>query len=120
MAILAQLIDDVVANRFEIKGKTLNLGRHPKNDIQIDEQAVSSRHANISVIPNAHFPEYQEFYLDDLDSTNGTFINDVRISERTRLHNNDVIRLAWNKFKFLDDMESHLEKTVHMLKETKS
>jgi pSer/pThr/pTyr-binding forkhead associated (FHA) protein len=120
MALLAQLVDDVVANRFEVKGKKLSLGRHHKNDIQIDEQAISSRHALIYAEANAHFPEYSEFYLEDLGSTNGTFINDEKIHGKTRLHHNDVIRLAWNKFKFIDDLEGKLERTVHMLKDTKS
>lgn len=119
MAILAQLIDDVVANRFDLKGVRLSLGRHPKNDIQIDEQAVSSRHAIITAVANTHFPEYREFYLEDLGSTNGTFVNDEQLTKKIRLHHNDVIRLAWNKFKFVDDMESKLEKTVHMLGGTK-
>ena len=120
MALLAQLVDDVVANRFDIKGKQLSLGRHHNNDIQIDEQAVSSRHALITSVANAHFPEFKEYFLQDLDSTNGTFINDEKITGKTRLHHNDIIRLAWNKFKFVDDMEGKLEKTVHMLKDTKS
>lgn len=120
MAVLAQLVDDVVANRFDIDGSKLYMGRHHKNNVQIDEQAVSSRHAVISIEANTHFPEFSEFYLEDLDSTNGTFINDKRINGKVRLHNNDQIRLAWNKFKFIDDMEGELERTVHMLKETKS
>lgn len=120
MAVLAQLIDDVVANRFDIKGKQLSLGRHHKNDIQIDEQAISSRHALISIEANTHFPEYSEYYLEDVGSTNGTYINDEKINKKVRLHHNDVIRLAWNKFKFVDDRESELERTVHMLKDTKS
>lgn len=120
MAVLAQLVDDVVANRFEVKDKKLSLGRHHKNDIQIDEQAVSSRHALIYADANRHFPEYSEYYLEDLDSTNGTFINNEKISGKVRLHHNDVIRLAWTKFKFIDDMEGELEKTVHMLKDTRS
>ncbi len=120
MAVLAQLVDDVVANRFEISRKRLSIGRHHNNDIQIDEQAVSSRHALISTEANPDFPDYKEFFVEDLGSTNGTFVNDEKVTSKTRLHNNDVIRLAWNKFKFIDSMEGQLEKTVHMLKDTRS
>ena len=120
MAVLAQLVDDVVANRFEINRKRLSMGRHHNNDIQIDEHAVSGRHALIVVEANPDFPDYKEYFVEDLGSTNGTFVNDEKISGKTRLHNNDVIRLAWNKFKFIDDREGQLEKTVHMLKDTKS
>jgi len=119
MAVIAQMVDDVVATRFEINRKRLSIGRHHNNDIQIDEQAVSSRHAMIHSEVNPHFPEYKEFYLEDLGSTNGTFVNDEKVSGKRRLHNNDVIRLAWNKFKFMDNMEGQMEKTVHMLKDTR-
>ena len=120
MAVLAQLIDDVVATRFEMNGKRLSIGRHHNNDIQIDEQAVSSRHALIHTEANQDFPDYKEYYLEDLGSTNGTFVNDEKISRKVRLHSNDVIRLAWNKFKFIDSMEGEMEQTVHMLKETRA
>lgn len=119
MAVLAQLVDDVVATRFDISRKRLSLGRHQNNDIQIDEQAVSSRHAMIYAEANPDFPDYKEFFVEDLGSTNGTFVNDERIDGKVRLHHNDVIRLAWNKFKFMDEKEGELEKTVHMLKETR-
>lgn len=115
MAILAQLIDDVVANKFEIDSPEVSIGRHPSSDIQIDDASVSGAHAVIVKKANEHFPEYNEFYLVDKSSTNGTFINEQRIADCVRLHNNDQVRIAWNKFKFVDDCEVELEKTVHMI-----
>lgn len=115
MAVLAQLVDDVVVNRFEIKGLTLTLGRHPSNEVQIDEEAISGRHAIIVTVPNADFKHFNEFYIEDLDSTNGTFVNDKKIKGRMRLHHNDIVRMAWNKFKFIDDMEATAEKTALMV-----
>ena len=56
--------------------------------------------------------------LEDAGSTNGTYVNDLRIEGRQRLHHNDIIRLAWNKFKFIDDKEAQMEQTVHMLNKT--
>lgn len=118
MAILAQLVDDVVVHKFELSDAELTLGRKPDNDIVIDDSAVSSRHASISQQANEYFPEYKEFYLLDNSSTNGTFINDIRLEGKQRLHHNDIIRLAWNRFKFIDDEEADMEKTVHMLNKT--
>lgn len=116
MALLVQLVDDVAANKFELNKPALTVGRNPASDIFIDDAAVSSQHATISVLANEHFPEYNEFYLCDMDSTNGTFINDQPIRGKQRLHNNDVVRVAWNSFKFIDDSEPELAKTLHMLK----
>ena len=115
MAVLAQLVDDVVVNRFELKGAELTLGRHPSNKVQIDEEAVSGRHAKIVVETNKDFKSFQEFYLEDLGSTNGTYVSDRKINGRVRLHHNDIVRLAWNKFKFIDDMEAKAEKTALMI-----
>ncbi|WP_075185711.1 FHA domain-containing protein [Teredinibacter haidensis] len=118
MAILAQLVDDVVVHKFELEKSSISMGRHPDNDIVIDDTAVSSTHLVILHQPNEHFPEYREFYLEDKGSTNGSFVNDLSVKGTQRLHHNDVIRLAWNKFKFMDDKEASMEKTMHMLNKT--
>lgn len=118
MAMLAQLVDDVVVHKFDLILDRTSLGRHPQNDIVIDDSAVSSHHSVVCQQDNEFFPEYKEFYVEDNDSTNGTFINDLRVQGKQRLHNNDIIRLAWNKFKFIDDKEADMEKTVQMLNKT--
>jgi len=118
MAVLAQLVDGVVANRFELDAEKLTLGRHPDNTVQIDDDAVSGKHAVVLKQPNADFSEYTEFYLEDLGSTNGTYVNDARVKGKVRLYHNDVIRLAWNTFRFLDEASGQLDKTVHMISDT--
>ncbi len=115
MAQLIQLIDEVVANKFALSGASLALGRHPESDIQLEDSAVSARHARLIVKVNEHFPQFQEYYVEDLGSTNGTFINEQPISGQQRLHHNDRLRLAWNQFKFVDDSEQNLDKTLHIL-----
>lgn len=117
MALLAQLIDDVVTHRFEVTDEALTLGRHPANTVQINEEAVSGRHALIQMERHALFKDHRDYYLEDLSSTNGTFLNGKRIYVRVKLHHNDVIRLAWSQFKFLDEQEMSLERTVHMIQE---
>ncbi len=120
MAQLFQLVDDVVTNRFNVGHRGLSLGRHRASDIQIDDAAVSARHARIRVEPNKHFPRFHEYYLEDLDSTNGTFVNDRRITGSHRLRHNDRVRIAWNQFKFTDTEEAQLEETLHMLSSSRA
>ncbi|MGQ9426040.1 FHA domain-containing protein [Gilvimarinus sp. F26214L] len=115
MAILAQLVEDVVTHRFEIADPQLTIGRHPSNDVQIDEEAVSGKHALIIAERNAFFSAHKEYFLEDLGSTNGTFVNGERINGRVRLQHNDLIRMAWTQFKFMEEQETGLEKTVHMI-----
>ena len=115
MALFIQLVDDVVVNKFELDEEELTIGRHNTNTIQIDEAAVSGSHARLLVEKNKYLENLNDVYIEDLKSTNGTFVNDNRIDGRFRLNNNDVVRIAWNVFKYIDDTESTLEKTAHIL-----
>jgi len=69
-----------------MEGATVTIGRAASNDIHIPEQHVSRQHAVI---------KYRDgiFLLDDLKSANGTFVNDVQVSEPFPLASDDVIRL---------------------------
>lgn len=115
MAILAQVIDDVVATRFELDKAQMMIGRHPDCDIQITDTAVSARHALIEVEPNPHLDGVVDIFISDNSSTNGSFVNDEPVSGRRRLCNNDVVRLAWNSFYFIEDQSADLEKTAYTL-----
>lgn len=117
MAVLAQLIDDVVVNKFSLDEEPLTIGRHPGNRVQIDDGAVSGRHAVISRKPNPDFPEYAEVVLEDLGSTNGTRVNGQKITGKVTLSNGDVVRIGWNDFKLMDPKERNLGSTVHMLQD---
>lgn len=115
MAWLIQLVDDVAVHKFEITQGEFLMGRHPECDVLIDDTAVSARHAKLVGDANPDFPEYREYHLEDLGSTNGTFVNGQRLGKSVRLHHDDKVRLAWNQFKFVDDEERELEKTRHMV-----
>jgi pSer/pThr/pTyr-binding forkhead associated (FHA) protein len=64
-------------------GLSLSIGRLPDNDIVIDNDAVSGKHARI--VSNG-----DEYYVEDLNSTNGTFVNNKRIRSR-KLKDEDII-----------------------------
>lgn len=114
MAILAQLVDGVVAQRFEIDSP-VSIGRLNQNDIVIDDSSVSGQHAVIESIANPDFPDVFEFFIRDLGSTNGTEVNGQKILDSHQLHHQDEIKIAWNVFKFLDEDTKNLTKTVHIL-----
>lgn len=74
---------------------TITLGRKDDNSIILNnDHFVSSYHAKIYVRNN-------EFYLEDLASTNGTYINEEKISGRVRLKVNDIVRLGSTVFKVI-------------------
>jgi pSer/pThr/pTyr-binding forkhead associated (FHA) protein len=103
----------VVANRFEISSSGLSFGRTADNQIVIDDLAVSSEHARVTPL-TAENGEVQ-YSLVDLDSTNGTFVNEKKV-ERQLLHHKDVIRVGWNSFTFINEDEVDLEKTTKVKK----
>ncbi len=115
MSTLVQLIDDVVANKFDLASEQISIGRHGDNTIQIDDVSVSGHHAVIRQKKSDYLDGVVEVFVEDMGSTNGTFLNGEKVDGPTRLTNNDVLRLAWNEFKFVDDSRSTLEGTAHML-----
>lgn len=115
MASLSQLVDSVVVTTFEIDGPEVSLGRRADNNIRIDEISVSGHHAVIEGVPNAYLEGTVDYYITDNNSTNGTFVNDLRITGRQRLNSNDIVRIGWNEFRFVDEEESAMEKTAYIL-----
>ena len=70
----------------ELKKLRITIGRHSDNDILIANLTISNHHA---IITN----EGGEFYIQDNDSTNGTFVNDIKVSKST-IKSGDSIRLG--------------------------
>jgi len=74
---------------------SLTVGRKEDNDIVVDNPAISGHHCRISVQGGTYFVE-------DLDSTNGTFVNEKRI-KKSGLHHNDVVGVAKHALVFVED-----------------
>jgi pSer/pThr/pTyr-binding forkhead associated (FHA) protein len=113
MAMIIQTIEGVVANKFEITDTALKFGRTADNQVQIDDLAVSNEHAQI--IRETSTKQEISYFLEDLGSTNGSFINEAKI-EKQQLHHKDSIRIGWNIFTFIDENEVNLEKTSEIKK----
>jgi hypothetical protein len=77
---------DTMGNVTHINQVIFNLGRKLDNDLSIPDARISRKHAQIRVTPD-------EYVIFDLDSTGGTFVNDIRISQH-KLQHGDVISLA--------------------------
>lgn len=110
MAELQLLVDSVVVKSFALDKEKTTIGRSQNNDIVIDEDAVSGEHARIDMVPNAHMEGVFDIYIEDLDSTNGTFVNEARV-KREQLYNSDHIRIAWTNFKLVYDKAEDFEET---------
>lgn len=107
MARLIHLIDGTPADKHPLESDRLSIGRAPDNDVQLDDQAVSGHHAVITRLKDG---EQEVFELRDLDSTNGSYVNDQAVSVR-RLQDRDVVRLGWSYFEFVDEQRDFARTT---------
>jgi pSer/pThr/pTyr-binding forkhead associated (FHA) protein len=73
----------------EISNDLLRMGRDPGNDLVIDEIEVSRNQAKIT-------RDEKVYILEDLNSTNGTFLNGKRINKPEKLKDGDLIKLGGN------------------------
>jgi pSer/pThr/pTyr-binding forkhead associated (FHA) protein len=71
------------------------LGRKPGNDIVLDNLVVSGNHCAFDLKGLA------DVYIEDLGSTNGTFVNNKRVKERQQLHDGDTIAIGHFRIQIL-------------------
>lgn len=88
-------IDEVVIKEVQLTKDRTTLGRRPYNDIVIDNLAVSGEHAVLLMTGG-------EVFLEDLNSTNGTYINGKAVKKQ-QLQNGDGIEVGKYKIKFVGD-----------------
>lgn len=72
-----------------------NIGRTSDNNIVLDCRFVSNYHARIYLKNDA-------YVIRDMNSTNGTFLNDVKVDKPTVIRNNDLINIGGIVFKVID------------------
>src|ERR1043166_6840840 len=84
---------ETAGEKFPIRGDC-SIGRSPQNTILLDSQKVSRRHAII------HVQNIGEFWLIDLGSSNGNFLNKRRIHQPLRLSEYDQIIIGDSIFTF--------------------
>lgn len=106
MPLLLHIIEDRVIHKFNLKEGIVNIGRKRDNDITLDDRTISGHHARLTIRPhhNPYLNLLVEVELKDLDSTNGTFVNDNRIESKT-LHNGDVLTFGDHRFRYEDALD---------------
>ena len=115
MAAIVQIHEGVVIKKFDLDKPVIRIGRDPDSDVFIDDKVVSMDHAVIESQGEPGGNKKPVYTIRDLGSTNSTFVNDAPVTQR-RLQNDDVIRVGWNTFKFIDDVQRKGEKTLKIHK----
>lgn len=81
------LLHEGKAVPFEIKGDETIIGRLPECDVQLNTNTVSRKHAKVT-------REGGQYFVEDLGSGNGTFVNGQQIKERVAISNQDRVKLG--------------------------
>lgn len=97
-------IDGVVIKEVQLTKDRTTLGRRPYNDIVIDNLAVSGEHAVLQM-------SGADVFLEDLNSTNGTYVNGKAIKKQ-QLQGGDTVEIGKYKIKFVNDAADSYEKTT--------
>src|SRR5688572_25668974 len=101
MARLVLSLDSQVMAEYNMNKERYTIGRLPDNDIRIDNPAVSGHHSLIINILNDSF-------LEDLNSTNGTYVNGKLIKKHALQHG-DVVTVGQHQLKFVEEAEQQPE-----------
>jgi pSer/pThr/pTyr-binding forkhead associated (FHA) protein len=112
MAMLVQFHDGVAVKKFPLNKSSFRIGRDPDSDVFINEAVVSSEHA---VIHSSDEQGTLVYYIEDLNSTNRTFVNGEPVS-RQKLNHDDEIRIGWKSFRFIEESPNAKQKTSKIYK----
>ena len=106
MGKLVVSLDGVVIKEVQVTKDKTTLGRRPYNDIVIDNLAVSGEHAVLQMVGS-------DVFIEDLNSTNGTYINGKAVKKQLLAHN-DTVEIGKYKIKYLVEDGVDYEKTMIM------
>src|SRR5579872_4969623 len=96
MPILKLCFGDSVLKEFAVGGEPATIGRSPQENLFIDNPAVSFHHARV-------YSQAGVYYIEDLGSLNGTFLNGVRITTAPLTYG-DVITVGKHTVRFARDI----------------
>jgi pSer/pThr/pTyr-binding forkhead associated (FHA) protein len=85
------MFDNKLVREVPVGSRPVTIGRAPDNDLSVDNLAVSSYHAKV-------YFEAGRMVIEDLNSLNGTFVNDLRV-ERATLHDGDKVHIGKHTIK---------------------
>jgi pSer/pThr/pTyr-binding forkhead associated (FHA) protein len=98
-------LDGLMLKEVQLTKERTTIGRRPYNDIVIDNLAVSGEHAVGNIVG-------MDVFVEDLNSTNGTYVNGKAVKKQL-LANNDIVEIGKYKLKFIADQAAGAyEKTM--------
>ena len=107
---LVQVYGQNVGRKYDLFEDVVTIGRDPDNTILLESDSVSRRHARIE-----RFGDHR--WVIDLNSTNGTYLDDVLVQPRLRLCSGQFLKIGDTIFKYLsgDDIETSYYEEIHRM-----
>ncbi|WP_455206470.1 FHA domain-containing protein [Kaarinaea lacus] len=119
MAKLIKMQNGEILETYHITKSELKIGRASDNDVILHDETVSSHHAVITAAVVSDDGFVKEYRIQDLQSTNKTFVNNKEISER-KLKDKDVVRVGLSHFEFdynnNEELQQEFQKTTKLHK----
>lgn len=108
-ACLVVIYGPELGKRSTLSRTTFEIGRSSKADLPIDQESISRHHARISFDGAAHL-------IEDLGSTNGTFVNDAKV-QKSMLRDGDQIKVGRSILKYMagDNIEANYHEEIYRL-----
>ena len=103
---LKHIIHGAVVSEVALSKGEFTIGRNHGNNLQLDDGEVSGEHAVITLTPNEFLPQTFDMTIRDLNSTNGTLVNNASVKEQ-ELRHGDTIHIAGYEYRLFDD-QSHV------------
>jgi two-component system, cell cycle response regulator len=107
---LVQIHGPELGKKYVLEESEFTIGRDQHNHIVVDLDNVSRRHARI-------WSRQGKTYVEDLQSTNGTYLNDREVVQAQPLRSGDLVKVGGSIFKFLDgdNIETQYHETIYTL-----
>ena len=115
MALLVLVHEGLTLKRIPLDKPEIRIGRKTDSDVFVDDMLASQKHARIEILSNPDAPGGKDHFLQDLDSTNQTFVNGQSV-DRHKLSHGDLIRIGKHHFKFIDETGDPGDKTAKLKK----
>jgi len=111
---LKHIVNGAVVSEIDMSEGNFSIGRNHGNSLQLDDGDVSGEHAVLKLVPNSYLPEQLDITIRDLDSTNGTYINNIAVKEKAIKHG-DSIKICSYEYRVFDDQSNVGTQTEYSL-----
>lgn len=113
---LVFLTGDLMAVPIPLERAEVILGRALESDVRINDTKISRRHASVTAISDEK-DDRTNYFITDLHSTNGTFLNGQKLQKREPLQNGDKITIGEHilRFELLDEIDREYQRQIRRL-----